>query len=93
MQNFSRHLKEAICLNLERMPRYAALTGDKSIPFSKKLIRSEKTALLGSWIFDSIGDKLQAKGVPYMKEEFVEISLVHDFSAHYPKEINFEFPV
>lgn len=90
MQNFSRHLKEAISLNLERMPKYAALTNNKSIPFSEKLIRSEKTALLGSWIFDWKGDKLQAKGVPYMKEEFVEMSLVPDFSSHYPKEIDFE---
>jgi hypothetical protein len=90
MQNFSRHLKEAISLNLEPMTIYAALTNNKSILFSKKLIRSEKTALLGSWIFDWKGDKLQAKGVPYMKEEFVEMSIVPDFSSQYPQEIDCE---
>ena len=93
MQDFSRHLKEAINLNSERLQMYATLTNGRSVYFSKKLIRLERMVLYWAWIFDRKGDKLQAKGIPYMKEEFVEMSLTPDFSSHYPKEIDFRVPL
>ncbi len=75
------------------MPLYGALTGGKSIPFSKKLIRYEKWALWGAWYFDWVGDRYQKKGIPYMKAEFVEMSLTPEFSNNYPEEIDYSVPL
>ena len=93
MQDLSRHLKEAIEINTDRMPRYAELSEGKTIPFSKKLIRYERLSLWGAWIFDRIGDKYQRQGIPYMKSEFVEMSLTPDFSPNYPEDIDYRLPL
>lgn len=90
MQDLTRHLREAIEINTKRMPLYAKLSNGKTIPFSKKLINYEKLALKGAWFFDRIGNKLQQKGVPYLKAEFIEMSEVADFSETYPKHISFK---
>jgi len=89
MQDLARHLKEAIQLNTERMPFYAKLSNNQTVPFSKELIRYEKLALLGAWIFDRTGDKLQQHGIPYLKAEFVEMSSVPSFAKKYPSSINY----
>lgn len=89
MQNLTRHLKEAIAINTERMPRYGAVSNGETIPFSKELIRYEKIALLGSWFFDRKGDALQAQGIPYLKAEFVEMSTVPAFSSTYPENVDY----
>jgi len=75
------------------MPLYAKLSNGQTTPFSKKLIRSEKFALSGAWIFDRIGDKYQRKDIAYMKNEFVEMSMVADFSPQYPDGIDFNLPL
>ncbi len=93
MQDLCRHLKEAIEINTDRMPRYAKLSDGKSLPFSKKLIRYEKLSLWGAWIFDRVGDKYQQKGIPYMKSEFIEMSLTPDFSSTFPKHIDYTKPL
>jgi len=90
MQEFKRHLQEAINLNTERMPLYSELTNGDSLRYSKKLISDERMALWWAWIFDRVGDKYQAKGVPFMKAEFVEMSLVPEFSNCYPSNINYQ---
>jgi len=56
MNDCSRHLKEAIDLNTIRSPLYAKLSNGDTIPFSEQLIRYEKLALQGAWIFDWIGE-------------------------------------
>lgn len=89
MQDLTRHLKEAIEINSNRMPLYGELSKGESIPFSKKLIRYEKLALLGAFIFDRKGDQLQKMGIPYMKAEFIEMSLTPKFSPSYPIGIDF----
>lgn len=89
MQNLSRHLKEAIAINTHRMPLYGELSNGASIPYSKRLIRYEKLLLLSAWFFDRKGDMLQEHGIPYLKAEFVEMSLTPEFSTTYPADINF----
>lgn len=93
MQDLSRHLKEAIAINTERLPPYASLSDGASIPFSKKMIRYEKLSLWGAWYFDWIGDYYQERGIPYMKSEFIEMSLTPDFSPYYPPDIDFTKPL
>ena len=90
MKDLSRHLKEAIDLNTERMPLYGKLTDGVSVKYSKRLIFYERLALSGAWIFDRVGDRLQGKGVPYMKAEFVEMALTPKFSETYPAHIDYE---
>lgn len=90
MQDLSRHLRAAIEINTNRLTLYAKLSDGKTIPFSKRLIWYEKIALKGAWFFDNIGDKLQNKGIPYLKAEFVEMNEVSDFSATYPIHINYK---
>jgi len=90
MKNFSRHIQEAIELNSERMPLYAELSKGGTIPFSKKLIRREKLVLHGARLMDKIGEKYQRKGVSFLEEEFVEMSLTPAFSKHYPTGIEYQ---
>ena len=71
------------------MPLYAKLSSGETIPYSKQLIRYEKLTLLGAKIFDGIGKRYQAKGIPYMENEFVDMSSVPDFSLHYPEGIEY----
>ncbi len=89
MQDFKRHIKEAIELNSKRLPQYAKLTNNQSIPFSKKLIFYEKLILSTAWVVDMIGDRYQRKGVPFIIEDFVEMDLVPEFSEQFPKHIPF----
>jgi len=35
MQDFKRHIEEAVALNLEYLPRYAKITDNQSVVFSK----------------------------------------------------------
>ncbi len=90
MKEMTQHLKEAIEINTERMPLYARLTNNKSIPFSKKLIRLERVTLLPAWYFDRKGDQLQQKGVPFIKEEFIDMALTPSFSETFPEGIPFQ---
>lgn len=89
MQDFKRHIKEAISLNTQRLPLYAALTNNESVPFSKKLINYEKLILSTSWLVDFIGDKYQKVGVPFIIEEFIDMNEVKDFSESFPPNIDF----
>jgi len=93
MQDLSRHLKEAIEINKARMPKYGELSEGATITYSKKLIRLEKIALWGAWYFDKRGDALQKLGIPYLKAEFIEMSLTPEFSSSYPEGINYKRPI
>lgn len=88
MQYLTKHLREAIELNEARLPLYANLTSNKSLSYSKKLINYEKSILLTSWIIDKIGNSYQAKGIPFLKFEFVDIDLASPFSDSFPDHIN-----
>lgn len=78
---FARHLREAIELNLERLPRYAALTGGASIPLSRRLIRAERWALpLARWL-DRRARRWQEGGVPVLCAELVSMEATPAFAA------------
>lgn len=89
MQDFKRHIKEAITINSERLPLYAQLTNNKSIPLSRKLINYEKLLLSTAWMVDMVGDKYQKKGIPFIAEEFIEMSETPSFNVSFPEYINF----
>lgn len=81
---FARHLREAIELNLERLPRYAALTGGASVPLSRRLIRSERWALpLARWL-DRRARRWQEAGVPILCDAFVSMEEAPAFAEAAP---------
>jgi hypothetical protein len=65
------HLREAIALNRERMPLYAAETGGRSLPVSRRLIGSERLALLAAWTIDRRARPWLERGVRIVCDEFV----------------------
>lgn len=84
------HLLEAIALNKERLPKYARLSDGKSIRFSKKLIRYERLSIPSALVFDYIGTRFQKRGIPFIKEEFIDMSFTPEFKDTFPAGIHNE---
>lgn len=93
MDDFTIHIKEAIELNKFRLPLYASLTNNRSIKYSKKLIRNEYMVLPFAYLYDRIGNYYQKKGIPYLKDEFVDIAEVLSFSEKYPLDVVNDKPI
>ena len=53
MSAFERHLREAIALNRERAPKYAAISGGATRPISRALISAELALLPVARWFDA----------------------------------------
>jgi hypothetical protein len=68
------HLREAMELNRERMPRYAARTGGASERISRRLIASERRALLVARYFDARAEPYLRRGVGVVCEAFVPMA-------------------
>ena len=77
------HLEEAIALNQERLPRYAALTQERSRPVSEALIGLEEGLLVVADYLDSWSLPYQKKGIPLMCAEFVSMHEVPAFSERF----------
>jgi hypothetical protein len=76
-----RHLREAIALNRERMPRYDSLTGGRSRAVSRRLIRSEQLALAAAWVIDRRAETWLAHGVRIVCDDFVPMEHTPPFLA------------
>lgn len=76
-----RHLEEAIELNLERMPVYAAWSDRRSEPVSDRLIRQERGALAPAAWVDRRARRYQEAGVPIVCAEFVSMALTPPLPA------------
>jgi hypothetical protein len=89
----SRHIHEAMLLNQERKPQYAALTGGKSIPVSETLMDYEKALIIQSRLADLVALPFQWTGSSIMCAEFVSMSETPPFRTHYevgaPNIMNF----
>lgn len=76
---FERHLRDAIALNRERAPRYAALSGGASRPISRALIAAELLIVpLARW-FDRRAAPYEHAGVPLLESLFVPMSAAPPF--------------
>jgi len=78
---FEAHLLDAIALNQERAPRYAAASGGRSQAISSRLISSERTLLPVARRFDASAAAWQQAGVGVMCDEFVPIDRAPTFAA------------
>jgi hypothetical protein len=93
MNYMTVHIKEAISLNKERLPLYAALTNGESARYSKKLIRQEQLALVMAMYIDARALKFQKHGINILEKEFVSMSKVPAFSPVYPPGIDHTKPL
>jgi hypothetical protein len=89
---FEHHLREAIALNREREPRYAALSGGASRPISRALIAAEWMLLPVARWFDRRAEPYHRAGIPLLEDLFVPMALAPAFgsiqlaSGHGPSE-------
>jgi hypothetical protein len=74
------HLREAIALNRERMPLYAAETGGRSRGVSRRLIRSERLGLIAAWSIDRRAKPWLDRGVRVVCDDFVPMAWTPPFA-------------
>lgn len=76
---FEGHLREAIALNRDRAPMYAALSSDASRPISRALIAAERLILpIARW-FDRRAAPYEQAGVPLLESLFAPMSAAPPF--------------
>ncbi|MEK7357605.1 MAG: hypothetical protein AAB250_14225 [Bdellovibrionota bacterium] len=83
---FREHLREAIALNRERLPRYSSLSGGRSEAVSNRLILLERLALTGSHLthdFDKLDKKYQKAGLQVLCEDFVPMDKTPAFKPQF----------
>ena len=81
LHHFEIHVREAIALNRERAPRYAALSNGASRPISRTLIAAERLIIpIARW-FDRRAAPYQQAGVPLLESIFVPMSGAPPFLA------------
>ena len=78
---FEHHLKEAIALNRERAPRYAALSAGASRPISRGLITAEYLLLPVARWFDRRAAPYHRAGIPLLEDLFVPMALAPAFGS------------
>ena len=78
---FERHLREAIALNRERAPRYAALSGGASRIISRRLIAAEYALLPVARWFDRRAAPYHRAGIPLLESLFESMTLAPAFAA------------
>ena len=78
---FERHLREAIILNRERAPRYAALSGGSSWPVSRRLIAAEILLLPVARWFDWRAGRYHRAGVTLLEPLFESMAQAPAFGS------------
>jgi len=78
---FSEHLRDAIALNTERRPLYAAGSGGKSERLSGLLVASERVALIAAVALEALEGPLREGGIYILCEDLVPMSLTPAFTT------------
>ena len=78
---FEQHLREAIALNRERAPRYAALSARASRPISRGLIAAEYLLLPVARWFDRRAAPYHRAGIPLLEDLFVPMARAPAFGS------------
>ena len=78
---FEHHLREAIALNRERAPRYAALSAGASRPISRGLIAAEYLLLPVARWFDGRAAPYHRAGIPLLEDLFVPMERAPAFGS------------
>ncbi|MES2963646.1 MAG: hypothetical protein V4760_07120 [Bdellovibrionota bacterium] len=83
---FRNHLREAIVLNLERRPLYAALSGGQSKAISDRLVLLERLALVSSHLtndFDELDRVYRKAGIQVLCEDFMTMAKTPAFKPRF----------
>lgn len=83
---FSRHINEAIRLNLERRPLYSKATNGRSLAISNELISLEKSMKFQSLLVDTWGRFFQIQGLPVLCNDLADMDEAPSFSSSLPLE-------
>jgi hypothetical protein len=81
---FEHHLQDAIALNRERAPRYAALSNGASRPISRALIAAEWMLLPVARWFDRQAAPYHDAGIPLLESLFVPMAGAPAFGSIQP---------
>ena len=84
MGPFEEHLREAIRINLARLPHYASLTGGRSVFVSKALIYSERLSVPFAKLPDLWSIPYRKRGIPIVELEFISMERIPPFSDRLP---------
>ncbi|HCC06634.1 MAG TPA: hypothetical protein DEP72_00515 [Clostridiales bacterium] len=76
----SKHIKEAIDINIQRLPLYSDLTGGRSEKISSSLIFYEKIAWVVFIFLEQFARPYHRNGIPIMSEEVVSMKSIPKFS-------------
>lgn len=88
----TKHIIDAIGINMMRLPKYWRLTKGRSAKFSMTLITFEIFSLPLALILDIWAIKYQIKKIPVMKYEFLKMNDIPKFNSHYPVGISDGIP-
>ncbi len=88
----TKHIIDAIGINIIRLPKYWKLTKGRSAKFSMTLIAFEIFSLPLALILDIWAIKYQINKIPVMKYEFLKMKDIPVFSKHYPVVISDVIP-
>ncbi len=78
---FEMHLREAIELNRERSPRYAALSGGESRVISRRLVAAERLLLPFARWCDRRAAPYHRAGIPLLETLFMPMASAPPFAA------------
>jgi len=81
---FEQHMLDAIALNAERAPRYAALSGGASLAISRRLILAERAFLPAARWFDRRATPWRRAGIPMLEEILVAMEGAPAFAPSGP---------
>lgn len=84
---FELHLREAIALNRDRLPRYAARSDGASLPVSRTLIRSERLLLPLARRVDRRAARYHDAGIPLLHDLFVSMENTPPFGSSEPVDL------
>ncbi len=89
MEGFTKHLIDAIKVNIKRRKQYAKLTENKSKSLSNQLIISEVLILPIALLIDCWAKKYNKKGIPIVENDFASMDAISPFDQNplYVKEL------
>jgi len=93
-----RHIEDAMKLNEERKPLYAALSNGESVKVSEALIQFEKNLVWQSKFGDLVSYPFQAAGIPILCSDYISMektpAFANQFAQGAPSPQNFvELPL
>lgn len=82
-----RHIEDAMRLNEERKPLYAALSNGESVKVSEALIQFEKNLIWQSKFGDLVSYPFQAAGIPILCSDYISMEKTPAFANQFAQGV------